>query len=212
MADIDDQENNVAQAAQRAEDAASRASDAATTAVQSAAEANRLTVAVSELIEQLVLDRTEAKKREDQDKNVAPKNRPLYSENLEPVHRSFRYWSDRLQNAGLQLNAAIIAANWALWGSLNALAENFWALVSLGTVGLGLFLDLVGSMWLSSLNFHRICTAEKNKIKWQNDAKAAWDNDNRYHPFPFTRTNQILGFVLRGLKVLLPTIRMLALL
>lgn len=201
--------NEQDQLIQRAENAARLASDSAVRA-EKANEA--LHGQVSELLG-AVRDLSEAVKDSlntaTADKTEALyKQRRLFLETTGMLRERFGYWSNWLQTAGLQLNVAVVTANWLIHDNLQVLWQNIWAILSLGTVGLGLVFDLLGSLMLASCLRKRMVRVEAKigKNKWESDAYSSLNKDLGYDPFPYTRTIEFVGRLLRILKFALPVL------
>ena len=120
---------------------------------------------------------------------------------LEAVHGDFVYWSEKLTDTSLQLSFAVIAANWAVFGSVNRVLGNGWAKYSLFLVLLSLGISLAGSKFMSEM--HRECYeyAESDLDRWKSEFD---DSIGKRIAWPFTKTIERLGRVLRECKTWLP--------
>jgi hypothetical protein len=120
---------------------------------------------------------------------------------LEAVRSDFNYWSEKLTDTSLQLSFAVIAANWAVFGSVNKVLENDWAKYSLFLVLLSLGISLAGSKWMSELHRVRYEYAESDPARWEREFTASV---GRRVAWPFTDDIERLGRILRLCKTWLP--------
>ena len=75
---------------------------------------------------------------------------------------NYQYWTVRLTDTSLQLSFAIIAANWAVFGSVASVLSRFWSELSVALVIIGLGLSLAGANWMGESLRRRIDYAESN--------------------------------------------------
>jgi len=132
--------------------------------------------------------------------------RRLYSsagDGLKRVQEDFLYWTGRLTDSSSQLSFALIAGNWAAFGSLQKILGNPWAKVSLGIVIGTLALTLLGAYLMGQLHCWQIEYAGKNPAKWEEEYNRSYGRDN---PWPFTRTIERIGRGMRELKTWLPLV------
>jgi hypothetical protein len=66
-------------------------------------------------------------------------------EALKVVHDDYLYWTGKLTDTSLQLGYAIIAANWAVFGSVDKILKNPWSKLSVALVIIGLDLSVAGA-------------------------------------------------------------------
>jgi hypothetical protein len=123
------------------------------------------------------------------------------SEGLKAVKEDFLYWTGRLTDSSFQLSLALIAANWAVFGSVAKILNNVWAKSSLGLVIISLAFNLVGAKWMADLHRRRINYAAEDPERWERDCSAAF---GRLDPWPFTKGIDRLGGCLRAIKTWLP--------
>ena len=123
------------------------------------------------------------------------------AEALKAVGAEFGYWSEKLTDTSFQLSIALIAANWAAFGSVTRVLENGWAKASLALVILGLGVSLVGAKWMSEA--HRRCyeNAEGNLGQWEADFMASI---GQRIAWPYTDNIELAGRILRECKMWLP--------
>lgn len=143
---------------------------------------------------------------EDKSKTVTDRNSALYSsstDGLKAVREDFLYWTGKLTESSFELSLALIAANWAVFGSVQRILNSVWAKSSLFLVILSLALNLVGARWMSELHGSRIEYAAENPTRWEKECAAAF---GKVAPWPFTKTIERVGFVMRATKTWLPLI------
>lgn len=120
---------------------------------------------------------------------------------LEAVRADFLYWSGKLTDTSFELSLALIAANWAVFGSVTQVLENEWAKASLFFVVLSLGFNLAGSKWMSEMLRHRYEYAESSPSRWAEEFK---ENRGKRVSWPFTDNMEFLGRLLRECKTWLP--------
>jgi len=123
------------------------------------------------------------------------------NEALKAVREDFLYWTGRLTETSLQLSYALIAANWAVFGSVEKLLNNLWAKLSIILVVIGLGLSVAGAKWMSELHRERIDYAETNESRWCREYERS---RGERLPWPFTRKIEVGAQFLRGAKTWLP--------
>src|SRR5262245_15947771 len=72
-------------------------------------------------------------------------------EALKSINDQFDHWTGRLGESSFHLSLAVIAANWAVLGSLSALAKNKYSLLSIAVVMISLGTDLLGTHFMGEL-------------------------------------------------------------
>jgi hypothetical protein len=115
---------------------------------------------------------------------------------LEAVREDYLYWSGRLTDTSLQLSYAVIAANWAVFGSVDGILKSFWSKLSVALVIVGLGLSLAGAKWMSELHRKRIDYAA-NAPRWAGEFR---DNTGKRSAWPFTSQIETLGRIFREAK------------
>ncbi len=128
----------------------------------------------------------------------------LYSDStdaLKTVREDYLYWTGKVTDSSSQLSLAIIAANWAAFGSVQKILSNRWSKFSLGLVIITLGLNLFGAWCMGELHQHRIDYAGKDSDRWDKECAAALSHKG---PWPFTRKIEYLGFSLRIVKAWFP--------
>lgn len=131
---------------------------------------------------------------------------PLYESPvsaIRAVRERYEYWSAQLTSSSFQLSLALIAANWAVFGSTDALFKNWWALASITTVLLCLWATLVGTARLAEAIGSRIAYAEKDRAAWAHEFKSTAHKDD---PWPYSPEIVNLARQLRWAKTWLPTL------
>jgi hypothetical protein len=62
---------------------------------------------------------------------------------LKTIRDDFSYWTGKVTETSFALSLAVIAANWAVFGSVNKLLNNIWAELSIAVVILSLGISLI---------------------------------------------------------------------
>jgi hypothetical protein len=120
------------------------------------------------------------------------------SEGAKAVREDYLYWSGRLTDTSFQLSLAVIAANWAVFGSVQKLLGNAWAQTSLILVILSFALSVVGAKWMSELHRKQVDYAEQDLQRWDKECEAS---RGQRDPWPFTWKIEHLGRCMRELKM-----------
>jgi hypothetical protein len=120
---------------------------------------------------------------------------------LKAVREDYLYWTGKLTDTSVQLSYALIAANWAVFGSIDAILHNFWSRLSLGLVVTGLVLNAVVAMWMGEMHRKVIDSAEKDAVHWKREFERT---SGKRDPFPFTNVIEWLGLLSRWAKMSLP--------
>lgn len=134
----------------------------------------------------------------------APRAGTLYGnagDGLKAVREDYLYWTGRLTDTSFQLSLAVIAANWAVFGSVPQLLDSTWAKTSLSLVVLSLGLSLLGAKCMGELHRKRIDYAAEDLDRWETECSRAL---GRRDPWPFTARIERLGRWMRELKTWLP--------
>jgi hypothetical protein len=124
-------------------------------------------------------------------------------EGTKAVREDFLYWTGKLTESSLQMSFAVIAANWAVFGSVQQVMNNFWAKASLSVVVTSVALSLVGAKHMGELHRRRAEYAVEDSERWEKEYAATLDGSE---PWPFTNWIQLIGRVLRELKTWLPLV------
>ena len=125
------------------------------------------------------------------------------SEALKAVHKDYLYWTGKLTDTSLQLSYAVIAANWAVFGSVDELLASFWSKPSVSLVIVGLGLSVAGAKWTGELHRARIEYAETDASRWKAEFQ---ESAAKRDPWPFTKAIEYLGRAMREAKTWLPLI------
>ena len=129
------------------------------------------------------------------------------TEALKALREEYNYWTTRLTDTSLQLSLALIAANWAVFGSADAILASVWSQVSLGLVVLALVSTVLGAKWMGELHRRQIEYAGEDCQRWDQEAAKAM---NKKGPWPFTRGIEVLGRTMREIKVWVPVLAAIA--
>jgi hypothetical protein len=122
-------------------------------------------------------------------------------ESLKAVRDDYIYWTAKLTDTSLQLSFAIIAANWAVFGSVAGVLASFWSKLSIALVVVGLGISLAAAYWMGELLRARVGYAELNPSRWASEFDAAF---GKRDPWPFTSVIDALGWGMRATKTWLP--------
>jgi hypothetical protein len=135
---------------------------------------------------------------------VTPPSTNLYTnatDGLKSVRDDYLYWTGKLTESSLQMSFAVIAANWAVFGSLQRVFSSCWAKTSLSLVVLCVASNLVGAKVMGELHKKRADYAAEDLERWNRAYEASI---GRRDPWPFTVGIEILGRVLREIRTWLP--------
>jgi hypothetical protein len=120
---------------------------------------------------------------------------------LSDVRDYYKGWTGRLTDQSFQLSMALIAANWAVFGSLNHILGNLYSKLSIAVVVGGLWIGLLATWRMSEALRKRIDYAEADPAEW---AKEFEKYRGRSVPWPFTEGIDQLGIWLRRIKTFTP--------
>lgn len=123
------------------------------------------------------------------------------TEAAKAVHEDYLYWTGKLTDTSFQLSVAVIAANWAVFGSTQHLLANTWSKLSISVVILSVGTSLLGAKIMSELHRKRLEYAESDPARWKEEFDAA---HGRSDPWPYTRVIEALAFLFRWCKTWLP--------
>lgn len=122
-------------------------------------------------------------------------------EALQAVCDDYLYWTGKLTDTSLQLAYAIIAANWAVFGSVDKILKNPWSKLSVALVVIGLGLSVAGAKWMGELHRSRIDYAETDAVRWNAEFQ---ETASKRDPWPFTGAIESLGRAMREARTWLP--------
>jgi hypothetical protein len=120
---------------------------------------------------------------------------------LKAVREDYLYWTGRVTDTSLQLSLAVIAANWAVFGTVDAILTSFWARLSMMLIVVGLGVSLIAASLMGTFHGRRIDYAESDGDRWNAEFEAT---AGRRDPWPFTHTIEMLGSWQRLMKTWLP--------
>jgi hypothetical protein len=101
---------------------------------------------------------------------------------------------------------AVIAGNWAYYGSIAAVMNSAWALASLATIFVSLATSLLASLIMSEMHRDAFYIAESNWDAWEYRFNRYRNAVEARDPFPATRTIDRLGVFTRIVKAFLPLV------
>lgn len=118
----------------------------------------------------------------------------------------FNYWSQRLSDSSTQMSLAVIAGNWACYGSAQAVMRSGCALLSIGIIFSSLALTLFTSCWLSELHRRAYYQAENDWAAWESRFKKYRRGEIKNDPWPTTELIDCVTRVARYAKTALPLV------
>jgi hypothetical protein len=119
------------------------------------------------------------------------------AEAAKAVSTSYDYWSGNLTTSSLQMNYALIGANWIIFGSVNGILGSPWAKWSMLFVLFALVVNVLGSWILSEVLRNRIDYGEENYPRWSAEFEEA---RGKKSPWPFTSAIDNIGRGMRWVK------------
>ena len=125
---------------------------------------------------------------------------------LATLGRDFNYWSQKLTDSSWQMCLAVIAGNWAYYGSIDAIMKSRWALISLALIFASLAAALLFSFVMSEAHRNAYYAAEDDWGAWQGRFERYQKGIEKRDPFPANRLIDRLGVFTRALKTTLPLI------
>ncbi|SPE27193.1 membrane hypothetical protein [Acidobacteriia bacterium SbA2] len=134
----------------------------------------------------------------------APVSYESPAEGYKKVQTEYEYWTGKLTDTSMQLSYALIAANWAVFGSANSVLHNRYSKWSIALVLFALGVNLFGSWLLGELHRARAVGAETRSSEWNLE----WERyKGQTNPrWPFTRSIIAVGRTMRYIKVWFPLI------
>ena len=121
----------------------------------------------------------------------------------EELFVGFNDWSASISNYGMQAAYSVIAANWAVFGSSNAILTNSWSKTSMTIVVTFIGVNLFLTLWMTRLYRQRVEYADEDKGRWKSEFG---DGENMPSAWPYTSAIELLGTVIRLLKTWAPII------
>lgn len=120
---------------------------------------------------------------------------------LKAVKEEYHYWTGKLTESSFQLSLGVIAANWAVFRSVESVLGNFWAKISLLLVLLCLAINLLTAKYMGELHRDRVEYAESDLSNWEREFS---ETKGKRDPWPFTQEIENLGRWARRFKAWLP--------
>jgi hypothetical protein len=125
------------------------------------------------------------------------------NEAVNAVHEGYSYWTGKLTDTSLQLSYAVIAANWAAFGSVDAILRSFWSKLSISLVVIGLGLSVMGAKFMGEWHRRRTEYALSDPARWNTEFAASV---RKYDSWPFTQKIEFWGRAMREAKTWLPVV------
>ena len=123
---------------------------------------------------------------------------------LKDVQKAFNDWSSILTSHSIQIAFAIIAANWAVHGRADAILENSWSRWSMGIAICFLGINLLSTNCMAWLLYKRSIYAEADWNRWEKEYEADLKDTSKNMYWPYDKSIQIFGEILRELKCWMP--------
>ena len=120
----------------------------------------------------------------------------------EELFVGFNAWSAGVSTYGVQTSYAIIAANWAVYGSADKILSNKLAVLSMIIIILFLGINLLCIGWVTKLYEDRCYYANDNKDRW----KEEYDNRENLPAWPYTIFMERLGDFKHLLNIFAPVV------
>lgn len=125
------------------------------------------------------------------------------AEALASIHDRYNYWTTNLTNTSLNISLAVIACNWAVFGSVNQINNNCLSRWSILAALLSILFNLLGSFFLGEMHRERYYYAEDEPARW---AKEFAEKKPKRDPWPSNKLIERTAIFLRWCKAFLPTI------
>jgi hypothetical protein len=123
------------------------------------------------------------------------------SDGLKAVREDYHYWTEMLTKRSLELSVALIAANWAVFGSVERVLQNAWSKLSIIVLILGVAIGLFGAWRMGEMHRLLWTKAENDPEWWQREYEAAAGTNKTW---PFTSQIESFGDTLRKIKLAAP--------
>lgn len=117
------------------------------------------------------------------------------------VKERYEYWTGQLTGTSFQLSVALIAANWAVFGSSDKILRNWWAAASLLIVLAGLGISLWLTRSIGEALRDRVRYAESDPTRWETEFH---ETRGKAEPWPYDARIDALARCLRWLKLWAP--------
>ena len=134
----------------------------------------------------------------------APVGYQTSAEGYKKVQEAYDYWTGKLTDTSMQLSYAVIAANWAVFGSANLVLHNRYSKWSIALVLFALVVNVFGSWVLGELHRARAVAAETRSREWNREWEQYKTQNNPY--WPFTRSIIAVSKTMRHIKAWFPLI------
>lgn len=119
------------------------------------------------------------------------------------VFDNFKNWTSALTARSIQASFAIIAANWAVYGSQQAILANALSKWSLTITLVFLGLNVTATWWMTLLYRRRINFSQADKDRWERQYTQV---ANRQDPWPYTKLIERLGECMGVAKAFVPLV------
>ena len=119
------------------------------------------------------------------------------------LREDFNAWTSILTAHSLQATFAVVAANWAVYGSAGAIISNTLAKFSIGIALSFLGINLAFTLLMGWMHRKQYYYAEENHDRWTQEYL---ENKGQPTPWPYTPSMERLGIVHRHLKAWAPLV------
>jgi hypothetical protein len=119
---------------------------------------------------------------------------------LEAIVCAYDAWSGSLTNTSLQMCYAVVAGDWLIFGSIDSIRKNHWAIWSLSMVLAALSVNMISAWFMSEWLRKTLENAECDN-DWE---KKFTDAAGKRDPFPFTKRIEFTTTALRFVKMICP--------
>lgn len=125
------------------------------------------------------------------------------SEGTKAVIADYHYWTGRVSEWSVQLSYSVLAANWAVFTTLNGIMSNVWSYLSVAVAVLNLFLMVIFAAALALLHLLQVKKAEHNLEMWETQFRKA---TGKIDPWPFTTQIEFVANVFLGVRAITPVL------
>jgi len=123
------------------------------------------------------------------------------ADGFKALRTDYHYWTERLTSVSFQIWLALVAANWAVFGSVDHIINNVSSKFSIFVVTTGVAADVVCAWRMGELHRREIDKANADLSTWERRWKDGWNNPKER--WPFTRNIERTGAGFRVAKVFL---------
>lgn len=126
------------------------------------------------------------------------------ADGLKAVQERYNYWTEKLTDSSFNLSLAVIASNWAVFGSVDKIINNSFSKLSIAAVLLSLAISLIGTHLIGKKLREQFYYAEDNGNKWEEEFEKFKKAKGKRNAWPFTDSIDNIAITLRWCKTWLP--------